>query len=210
MHRYDIQSKQHKTAAGERRERRDAQRNLERVLHAAHELFAERGPDVRMEEIAQRAGVGVGTIYRRFRSKDELFAAVRQVVCDDTRDSLQQAAHNGCDPASKLRSLVLVQYRRSASQTALLELHNANAAGACGVFDQEELYDALHAMLERVIAEGQREGLLRPGNTAVLAALCLELISPRTFQHVARVAGANPEDLAAYTADFVLHALRAH
>jgi AcrR family transcriptional regulator len=192
-----------------RRERRDAQRNLERVLQAAHELFAERGADVRMEEIAQRAGVGVGTIYRRFRSKEELFAAVSHVVCEDTHHSLQEAAHNGCDPASKLRALVLVQYQRSASQAALLQMPMTGSNGACGIFEQQELYDSLHLMLEHVIAEGQRQGLLRQGNTAVLAALCLELLNPRTFQHIARVANANPEDLAAYTADFVLHALRA-
>ncbi|NJN15154.1 MAG: helix-turn-helix transcriptional regulator [Oscillochloris sp.] len=53
----------------ERRERKDVQRNLERVLQAARELFAERGSDVKMEEVARRAGVGVGTIYRRFAGK---------------------------------------------------------------------------------------------------------------------------------------------
>ena len=48
-----------------RRERRDMVRNLERVLAAANELFAERGNSVTMEEVARRAGVGVGTVYRR-------------------------------------------------------------------------------------------------------------------------------------------------
>jgi len=193
----------------ERRERKDAQRNLERVLQAAHELFAERGPDVRMEEVAQRAGVGVGTIYRRFRSKEDLFAAVSHAACVDTHHSLQNAAHAVCDPAGKLRALVLVQYRHSAEQAALIEMHLGTTAGMCGVFDQQQLYESLHHMLEQVIAEGQREGMIRSGNTAVLAALCLELLSPRTFQHIARITDAAPEDLADYTADFVLHALRA-
>ncbi len=78
--------------AGDRRERKDAQRNMERVLQAAHELFAERGADVTMEEVARRAGVGVGTVYRRFPSKEQLFAVVSHAACDDMRRCLHQAA----------------------------------------------------------------------------------------------------------------------
>jgi len=52
--------------------RRDAQRNYERILDAARQVFGESGADACMEEIAARAGVGVGTVYRRFASKDAL------------------------------------------------------------------------------------------------------------------------------------------
>lgn len=194
----------------ERRERRDVQRNLKRVLEAAHELFAERGQEhVRMEEVAQRAGVGVGTIYRRFRSKEELFAAVSEAVCSDTHASLVAATHAECDPSEKIRALVLVQYRRSSEQSSLLDLPSGQSSGVCGVFDQQRLYDTLHRLLESAIVDGQRAGSIRDGNPAVLAALCLELLTPRVFQHIARVAEADAEDLAEHTASFVLHALRA-
>jgi AcrR family transcriptional regulator len=56
--------------------RADAQRNLDRVLVAAGEAFAEFGPDVSVNEIARRAGVGHGTVFRRFPSKESLIAAV--------------------------------------------------------------------------------------------------------------------------------------
>jgi AcrR family transcriptional regulator len=190
-----------------RPERRDAQRNLERVLKAAYELFAERGvDDVRMEEVAQRAGVGVGTIYRRFRSKDELFAAVSDAACANARDTLEAAAHTAYDPVSKLRALVVVQYRRSAAHGLTDE--RSGATGMCGVFDQEQLYTSLHSMLAQVIAEGQCQGSIRQGDVTILAALCLELLSPRVFQHIARVSAANPDDLADHVADFLLHALQ--
>jgi AcrR family transcriptional regulator len=52
--------------------RRDAVRNYERILDAAREVLGESGADASMEEIAARAGVGVGTVYRRFASKDAL------------------------------------------------------------------------------------------------------------------------------------------
>lgn len=52
--------------------RKDARENLQRVLAAARECFAEHGPAVTMEEVAQRAGVGTGTLYRRFPSRAAL------------------------------------------------------------------------------------------------------------------------------------------
>jgi len=56
--------------------RADARRNLGLVLDAASEVFAERGPDASIDEIARRAGVGHGTVFRRFPTKDALLAAV--------------------------------------------------------------------------------------------------------------------------------------
>jgi AcrR family transcriptional regulator len=56
--------------------RADAQRNLDRLLGAASECFAERGLEVSVDEIARRAGVGHGTVFRRFPTKDALVTAV--------------------------------------------------------------------------------------------------------------------------------------
>ncbi len=70
--------------------RRDAVRNYERILDAAREVFDESGADACMEGIAARAGVGVGTVYRRFASKDALIdellrLALEQLNCDAER-----------------------------------------------------------------------------------------------------------------------------
>jgi AcrR family transcriptional regulator len=60
----------------ERPLRADARRNRERVLDAARGVFAEHGSEAQMDEIARRAGVGVGTVYRHFPTKDALVAAL--------------------------------------------------------------------------------------------------------------------------------------
>jgi AcrR family transcriptional regulator len=61
---------------GERALRADAERNRRRLLDAAQELFSERGLDVGVAEIAERAGVGRGTLFRNFPSKEDLIAAI--------------------------------------------------------------------------------------------------------------------------------------
>src|SRR5690606_39081124 len=56
--------------------RADARRNRDRIINAARTAFAERGPEVPMEEIARCAGVGTGTLYRRFPDRESLVRAV--------------------------------------------------------------------------------------------------------------------------------------
>jgi AcrR family transcriptional regulator len=62
--------------AGPRALRADAQRNRQLIIDTARRAFAEHGLGVRLDEIAEQAGLGVGTIYRRFTDKDELIRAV--------------------------------------------------------------------------------------------------------------------------------------
>jgi AcrR family transcriptional regulator len=70
--------------------RADAQRNLERVLDAAAEVFAASGPDASIDEIARRAGVGHATVFRRFPTKDDLMFAVVERRIDDVHAILAE------------------------------------------------------------------------------------------------------------------------
>lgn len=72
--------------------RRDAELNRVRILTAAYELFVERGDDVGVEEIARRAGVGMGTLYRRFSNKNALIEAILQTTVDDLRELAVEVA----------------------------------------------------------------------------------------------------------------------
>jgi AcrR family transcriptional regulator len=71
--------------------RADARRNLERVLDAATEVFAASGPDASVDEIARRAGVGHGTVFRRFPTKDDLVYAVIERRVAEIRALAEQA-----------------------------------------------------------------------------------------------------------------------
>jgi len=185
-----------------RRERRDSQRNMERVLRAAHELFARHGQDVKMEEVAREAGVGVGTIYRRFPSKEQLFAAVSAAACRDARHCAAQAAADSADPIAQLRAIVLAQYARGGGEAALIDLA---PEGQCHP-EGAGLYAALHGLLARAIVAGQHAGSIRAGDPALLAAICLELLNPRTVQHLGDLAGAGAAE---QVASFILAGLQA-
>jgi AcrR family transcriptional regulator len=71
--------------------RRDALRNYHRVLDAAREVLGESGADASMEEIAARAGVGVGTVYRRFANKDALIDELLRLSMDEGLDAARAA-----------------------------------------------------------------------------------------------------------------------
>ncbi len=76
----------------ERRVRADAQRNLVALLQAAKDIFAELGVDAPVRDIADRAGVGIGTVYRHFPRRPDLIAAVFQQEMDDCADEAEKLA----------------------------------------------------------------------------------------------------------------------
>ncbi|MEU1270030.1 helix-turn-helix domain-containing protein [Streptomyces sp. NPDC005799] len=88
------------------RPRADAVRNRERIVSAAREMFTEYGPDVPLDEIARRAGVGNATVYRNFPDRDAL---VREVVCsvmDRTSEAAEQALAEAGDAFEALERFV--------------------------------------------------------------------------------------------------------
>lgn len=87
--------------------RRDAERNRHLIVGAARELFAERGLDVSMDEIARRAGVGVGTVYRRFADKELLIDA----LFDDRLETIVAIAAESLECEDPWEALTLYMER---------------------------------------------------------------------------------------------------
>jgi len=98
--------------------RADAERNRQRILDAARTLFAERGVDVSVEEIAAAAGVGIGTFYRRFPDRETLveavFATKMEQVVQVARDALEIE-----DPWDGFRTFVVTVARMHARDRGL-------------------------------------------------------------------------------------------
>ncbi|MCQ6555698.1 TetR/AcrR family transcriptional regulator [Streptomyces sp. C10-9-1] len=88
------------------RPRADALRNRERIVSAAREMFVEHGPQVPLDEIARRAGVGNATLYRHFPERSDLVREVVVSVMSRTTEQAGSAAATEADPFAALRHFV--------------------------------------------------------------------------------------------------------
>ena len=144
------------TGTSDRPLRADARRNRERVMQAAREAFAEIGVDLPMEEIARRAGVGIGTIYRHFPNKEALLDAllVDQIAqhLERTRDALAKD-----DAWQAFRALVREGAEMQAADQAYCEvvmLRSAESRSLAAIELQGVLNDEMGKLLDRAKAGG--------------------------------------------------------
>jgi AcrR family transcriptional regulator len=137
--------------------RKDAQRNREAILAAARKLFRANGPGVPVDDIAKEAGVGMGTLYRHFPTKDELIDAIVVVRFGEMAETAR-SANELEDPIEALRGLldgiVALQIRDLGFRHALLgRARESDDVAAI----REELLDTLRG----IVARGQEAGRLR-------------------------------------------------
>jgi AcrR family transcriptional regulator len=137
-----------------RRPRRaDARRNFEALLGAAREAFAEHGTEASLEDIARRAGVGIGTLYRNFPTRQDLFDAVYVGEVEELCDAAEEVA--GVPPweafATWLRGIAGYAATRRAVHEALNR--DAESFRSCR--------DAMYAAGEPLLVRAQEAGEAR-------------------------------------------------
>ncbi|MDQ3933366.1 MAG: TetR/AcrR family transcriptional regulator [Actinomycetota bacterium] len=149
------------TAATEPRPlRADARRNRERILEAGRKAFAESGRDVQMDDIARLAGVGVGTLYRHFPTKEDL-------VLDLVRQSVQGCVECTCqaitrdDPWDAVEWLVHEQAANMARNRGLRDAMSVIQFGEENPWNSDEARAQAGALLERA----RTAGVIRPDIT---------------------------------------------
>lgn len=136
--------------------RRDAIRNYHRILEAAREVLGESGTDACMEEIAARAGVGVGTVYRRFTNKDALIDELLRLSMDEALAAAEQALarQDGHGLEELLRALGALFARNARYAHLLLQRRTDDARSR-----------RMRAALEELTARALAAGTLRPDVT---------------------------------------------
>lgn len=142
--------------------RRDAERNRQRILTAARELFAQRGLGATLNDVAHHAGVGVGTVYRRFPDKSRLIDELFEERLAELVALMEQAAADP-DPWHGVLHYMERALELQAQDCALKDLVTGTPDGAERVC---RIRDRLLPLGEDLIARAQASGRLRPGITA--------------------------------------------
>ncbi|WP_141577354.1 TetR/AcrR family transcriptional regulator [Actinomadura sp. WMMA1423] len=138
--------------------RADAQRNRERILEAADEVFAGAGPDASTEEVARRAGVAVGTVFRHFPTKADLLRALMKRLLRQVTDDAAELMARG-DPATALFEFFARLVERTAANRTVVGLLAAEGMEVPITGPLGSLADAVGELLVR----GQEAGAVARG-----------------------------------------------
>ncbi|SFA73970.1 transcriptional regulator, TetR family [Amycolatopsis marina] len=164
------------TADADLRLRADARRNRDQIIAAAKQVFAEDGPDAPMEEIARRACVGVGTLYRRFPDREAL---IRGVARDNFAAVLTEARAAAAEEPTSWKALVRLLSR---SHELQLSIHLSLVSPLARRVIREdpatgEFRHAILEVLDGIVHGAQAEGMLRrdvaSGDIAVVVSMLL-------------------------------------
>jgi AcrR family transcriptional regulator len=150
--------------------RADARRNREKIMASAAELFASRGHEAQMEEIAAHCGLGMGTLYRHFPSKQALLTAMVRERFRGMAD-LARAAERISDPGESFEAL-LRSYLEAAEGDASFQLALMGAGDVewAGIRQEKaEFGDAASRIIERAVAAGAVRGDLTYADFPLLA-----------------------------------------
>ncbi|WP_040604785.1 TetR/AcrR family transcriptional regulator [Sagittula stellata] len=147
-----------------RKPRADAARNRDLLIEAAKGVLGQGGPNASLEAVARRAGVGIGTLYRHFPNREELFHAVFRREMEQLAD-LAEGLDGTNDPVAALRGWLHANVAMVETKRGML-----GALSMVMTEDAKQTYAELSARItgsvNALIAKGQQAGLLRDGVTA--------------------------------------------
>jgi AcrR family transcriptional regulator len=177
------------SAEAVRRPRADAVRNRERVLKAAKAVFSAGGPEASLEAVAKRAGVGIGTLYRHFPTREALFEAVYRREVQQLGDLAEQLKSEAA-PVEALRrwlrsNVEFVATKKGMSAALALAVHGSSELYA---YTFDRLTKAVGALLDRAVAAGEIRADISPEDVLrALAGMCYMHDQPGWQESVLRL-----------------------
>jgi AcrR family transcriptional regulator len=159
--------------------RADARRNRARILAAAGQVFAERGASASTEEVARRAGVAVGTVFRHFPTKDDLLRAIMKDLLQRLSGEASSLAADG-DPATALFTFFTRLVGQAAAKRTVIDLLAATGTA----IDITEPVAGLQREVAELLALAKRAGTVRDDVqiaevTALLISTCQGALQAR-------------------------------
>jgi AcrR family transcriptional regulator len=143
--------------------RTDALRNREHLLAAAKAVFSVGGPEASLETVARRAGVGIGTLYRHFPTREALFEAVYRREVEQLAD-LSEQLKNDVAPVEALRRWLrsTVEFVATKKGMAAALALAAHGSSELSTYSYERLTKAVGMLLERAVAAGEIRADISP------------------------------------------------
>jgi AcrR family transcriptional regulator len=161
---------------GSRKPRADAQRNRERVLEAAKTVFSAGGPDASLDAVAREAGVGIGTLYRHFPTREALYEAVYRREVEQLGELAEELKSDGA-PVEALRRWLRANVEFVATKkgmAAALALAAGSPLSELTAFSFERLTKAVGTLLDRAAASGEIRTDVSPEDLLrTLVGMCL-------------------------------------
>lgn len=179
--------------------RSDARANRARLLDAAHAVFAESGPDAEMKTIAERAGVGVGTIYRNFATKDDLLSALVNHAAERLEAGLVDVIAIE-DPLAAFDALVLKVWDMIDEYGALWQAMQDGTLPPDCIDDDHE--DRVRSLVASVFERGVRQGVFTSALTPLEMTMMLKGF---IFAYKDLSIALDPESARAACMHFLLH-----
>ena len=138
-----------------RKPRADAQRNRERILEVAKEAFTRSGANTSLDDIAKQAGVGAGTLYRHFPTRDELLEAVYRTEVEKLAAAERKFAET-LPPIEALRAWMLLFVDYIAAKQIIAPALNTLVGGPSKVFEASyaQVWEAIRALVKRAMKSG--------------------------------------------------------
>jgi AcrR family transcriptional regulator len=138
-----------------RKPRADALRNRERILEVAKEAFTRFGAETSLDDIARQAGVGAGTLYRHFPTRDALIEAVYRTEVDKLAAAARKLAEK-MPPLEALRAWMLLFVDHIAAKQIIAPALNSYAGGASKLYEgsRGQIHGAFDALVKRAIKSG--------------------------------------------------------
>ena len=139
----------------DRRPRADAQRNRERILEVAKQEFTRSGANASLEEIARKAGVGPGTLYRHFPTREELLVAVYRSEVEKLAGAARRLSDT-LPPVEALRAWLLLFVDAVEAKQVIAPVLNTLVGDPKKVFEAShaQIHEALRALVKRAIKSG--------------------------------------------------------
>ena len=188
-----------RSPSGGRKPRADAQRNRERILEIAKQAFTRSGADTSLDDIAKQAGVGPGTLYRHFPTREELLKAVYRNELENLATAGEKFAET-LPPVEALRAWLLLFVDAVAAKQIIAPALNTLVGDHKKVFEASyaQVHEAIRRLVKRAVKSGDIRKDLDPSDLLRVLVGVANVASSPDWQQSARrlvdilIAGSRP------------------